>query len=102
MAKAKAKGKSGLVERIVVGPKPIHAQNEAGERYTAQIGDTVFLTARAAKTFSRYLQAPEVAKAEAAVKVAEEEAAEEGTAEVAGPSPKDEPSESEGGGSDES
>jgi len=99
----KAKAKDGLVERIVVGPKPIHAQDpKTGERYTAQIGDTVFLTARAAKTFSRYLQAPEVAKAEAAVKVAEEEAAEEGTAEVAGPSPKDEPSESEGGGSDES
>ncbi len=107
---AKAKARDGLVERIVVGPKPIHALDpDTGARYRAEIGDTVFLSARTAKTFSRYLKEPGVAKAEAAVKAAEEEAAAEGaedattTSEVIqAPSPKEAPSESEGGGSEES
>lgn len=103
MAMAKAKAKEELVERIVVGPKPIHAHDpKTGERILAKIGDTVFLPARSAKTFARYLKAPGVAKAEAAVKAAEDKAAAAGAAEVAGPTPKEAPSENEGGGSDES
>ncbi|KKM27948.1 hypothetical protein LCGC14_1569640 [marine sediment metagenome] len=112
MAKAKANARDGLVERIVVGPKPIHALDpDTGARYRAEIGDTVFLSARSAKTFSRYLKDPGVAKAEAAVKAAEEEAAAEGAEDatttseavkVQTTSPKEAPSESEGGGSEES
>ena len=108
----KAKARAGLVERIVVGPKPIHALDpDTGERYRAEVGDTVFLSARTAKTFSRYLKDPGVAKAEAAVKAAEEEVAAEGAEDatttsevvnVADSAPKEAPSESEGGGSEES
>lgn len=74
MAKAKAKEKTEkLVSRVVVGPKGIHAVNpKTGERYYAEIGETISLSARSAKTFERYLEAPGVAKAKAAVKEAEE------------------------------
>ena len=60
-------------ERVVTGPKPIHALNEKGERYVANIGDTVSLNARQCKTFARYVTAPEVAAAQAKVKQAEED-----------------------------
>lgn len=74
MAKAKAKEK--LVERVVIGPKGIHAHDpKSGDRIFAKVGDTVFLPARSAKKFARYLEAPEVAKAKAAVAKAEAEAA---------------------------
>jgi hypothetical protein len=98
------KAKEKLVERIVIGPKPIHAHDpETGARIVAQIGDTVFLPARSAKAFARYLKDPKVAAAEAAVTAAEAEAeASEPEAEAPEPSPKEAPSESEGGDSDES
>lgn len=100
MAKAKAKAEK-LVERIVVGPKGIHAiHHKTGERFKAEIGDTVWLSARTAKTFSRYLKDPKVAAAEAAVAEAEADAEAEGEAPESPPNA--EPSESEGGGSDES
>ncbi len=72
MAKAK---KEKLVSRIVVGPKGIHAIDpKTGDRYYAEIGTTVKLTARAAKAFERYLEAPGVAAAKAAVAKAEVDA----------------------------
>ena len=64
MAKAKAEK---LVTRVIVGPKGIWVKGEL-----KGIGETVKLTARTAKAFSRYLEAPGVAKAKAAVKEAEE------------------------------
>ncbi len=73
---AKAKAKEGLLERVVVGPKPLHCTNyETGERYVAKVGDTVWLTPQHAKSKARYLQAPAVAKAQAIAKEAEEEEA---------------------------
>lgn len=78
MAKAKTRAKEGLVERIVIGPKPIYCRDpKTGDRIVAQIGDTVYLPPHTAKTFARYLQSPEVAAAEAAVAAAEAEAAED-------------------------
>lgn len=74
MAKAKAK-KEKIVTRVVVGPKGIHTvDSKTGDRYYAEIGETIKLTARAAKTFERYLEAPGVAAAKAAVAKAEVDA----------------------------
>lgn len=87
MAKAKAAGKERLVERVVVGPKTIWAQDpKTGERFEAKIGDTVKLPLRTANTFARYLAAPEVVKAEAAVKKAEADAADEAAPDEGGDS----------------
>ncbi len=70
MAKAKAEK---LVTRVVVGPKGIHhVDPKTGERRYFDIGETIKLTAKSAKSFSRYLEAPGVAKAKAAVKAAEQ------------------------------
>lgn len=68
-----------LVERLVVGPKPIHYHDpKTGERKLGNIGDTIRLPARSAKAFSRYLISPEVAAARAKAEAAEAaEAAEE-------------------------
>ncbi len=76
---AKSKANSELLERVVVGPKPLHCTNyETGVRYIAAVGDTVFLTPQHAKSKARYLQAPAVAKALASARKAEEaEAAKE-------------------------
>lgn len=76
MAKAKAKAKEpALLERVVVGPKPIWAIDpETGERRAYNVGDTIWLPPHQAKSKARYLQAPEVAKAQLAAKAAEEEA----------------------------
>ncbi len=84
MAKAKAKERNvrdqshdGLLERVIMGPKPLHCINyETNERYLAAVGDTVWLKPQHAKSKARYLQAPGVAKAQAAAKAAEEEAEE--------------------------
>lgn len=95
MAKA---AKEKLLERVVVGPKPIHAQDKDGNRYVAQVGDTVYLPPHTAKTFARYLADPKVAKAQAAAKQAEEASAADETAETPAPAAASD----EGGGSDES
>ncbi len=74
MAKAKAKAK--LLERVVVGPKPIWTVNpETGARHKAEIGETVHLAPHTAKKFARYLADPKVAKARAVAAKAEEDSA---------------------------
>ncbi len=80
MTKAKAKAKKEkLVTRVVVGPKGIWIPDGEGHggRRLAGIGETIKLTAKSAKAFSRYLEAPNVAKAKAAAKVAEDAAADD-------------------------
>ncbi len=74
MAKAKAKAEK-LVERVVVGPKGIWVNTDDGSKRLAGIGETVKIPAKSAKAFARYLEAPGVAKAKAAAKAAEDEAA---------------------------
>ena len=97
MAKAKAK-KEKLVTRVVVGPKGIHTVDpKTGDRYYAEIGETIKLSARAAKTFERYLEAPGVASAKAAVAAAEVDA--DDTAEAEDEGEQEEATEDEGGGS---
>ncbi len=92
MAKAKAKANK-LVERVVVGPKGIWISDDEGGKRLAGIGETIPITAKSAKAFSRYLEAPGVAKAKAAAAQAEAEAlADEGEEKV----------EDEGGDSEES
>lgn len=75
MAKAKAKAKADkLVERIVVGPKGIWVTDDEGSKRLAGIGETIKITAKSAKAFSHYLEAPGVAKAKAVAAQAEADA----------------------------
>ncbi len=74
MAKAKAEK---LVTRVVVGPKGIWINGPDGGKVLAGIGETIKIPARSAKQFARYLEAPTVAKAKAAAKKAEDEAADD-------------------------
>lgn len=69
---AKASKKEKLVTRVVVGPKGIHhIDPKTGERRYFDIGEPIQLSAKSAKAFARYLEAPGVTKARAAVKEAE-------------------------------
>ncbi len=80
---AKTKANSELLERVVVGPKPLHCTDyETGVRFIAAVGDTVFLTPQHAKSKARYLQAPAVAKALANARKAEEAEAEKESPEI--------------------
>lgn len=100
---AKAKAKEGLLERVVVGPKPLHCTNyDTGERFVAEIGDTVWLTPQHAKSKARYLQAPGVAKAQAKAREAEAAEAVKEDAEAPAPTPAPEASKESGGDSEES
>ena len=73
MAKAKA---AKLVTRVVTSPKGIWVPGPGGEgRIHAGEGESVQISAKSAKAFARYLEAPTVAKAKKAAKVAEEAAA---------------------------
>ncbi len=85
MAKAKAKEapQEAPLERVVVGPKSVWGIDpKTGNRREYKVGETIFLPPHQAKSKARYLQAPEVAKALAAAKVAEDVEAEREAAEV--------------------
>ncbi len=75
MAKAKAEK---LVERVIIGPKGIWVKGEL-----KGVGETIKLPMRSAKAFARYLEAPGVAAAKAAVAKAEAEAVDDAAAEKA-------------------
>ncbi len=67
-----SKADEAIVERVVTGPKGIHAKRDGtGERYYAEVGETVKLSLRSAKKFARYLTAPGVIAAQEEVKKAE-------------------------------
>lgn len=72
MAEAK---KAKLVKRIVIGPKPIHAEDAKGRRCKYEVGEEVMLTQNAANRFERYLSTPEIVEAQAKVQAEKEKAA---------------------------
>ena len=103
MAKAKAKAPK-MVTRVVTGPKGVWVDDpdsDTGSKRLAGIGETIKITAKSAKAFARYLEAPGVAKAKAAAKAAEEEAASDEGEEEEDGAGEDSTSEDEGGGSEE-
>jgi len=82
-----AKEAKGLVTRIVIGPKPIHGYDAEGKKCIYGVGETIQLTPNAANRFARYLQSPEVAKAQVAVQEATAKAATEGAKPTTKPQP---------------
>ena len=59
--------KEQLVERVVSGPKGIYGVDVDGNRKMYAVGETIWLTPRAARAKARYLQSPAVAAAQAVV-----------------------------------